>query len=218
MRIDFVSDIACPWCVIGLRGLEEALARASDVVEARIHFQPFELNPDAPPGGWSQAERFAQKYGWSREQVAQAQANVRDRAAAIGFTMRFSDESRTYNTFDAHRLLCWAEQKGRQTALKHALFRAYFTDALDVSDQEVLAGIAADAGLEEDEARAVLASGDYAIEVRSAERSWQSRGISGVPATIIDGTYLISGGQPVDAFEQAIREFAAQPAASITSG
>ncbi len=210
LKIDFVSDVACPWCVIGLRSLEAALARAGDVVDAEIRFQPFELNPDAPAGGWRQAERFAQKYGWGPEQVRQAQANVRDRAAETGFPMNFSDESRTYNTFDAHRLLHWAEAEGKQAALKHALFGAYFTDGKDVSDPEVLAGLAESVGLDGDEARKVIASAAYSSEVRTAETLWQSRGINSVPAIVIDGRYLISGGQPVEAFEQAIRQIAAE--------
>jgi predicted DsbA family dithiol-disulfide isomerase len=215
MRIDFVSDIACPWCVIGLRSLEAALERTHDAVAAEIHFQPFELNPDAPAGGWKQAERFAEKFGWSPEQVRDAHANVSARAAETGFAMRFSDESRTYNTFDAHRLIHWAEQQGKQAALKHALFGAYFTDGRDVSDPAVLADLAETAGLDRAEAEKVLASGAYASEVRATEMLWQSRGINAVPSIIIDGRYLISGGQPVDTFEQVIRKIADTHATAV---
>lgn len=215
MWIDFVSDIVCPWCVIGLRSLEAALERMRDTVDAEIHFQPFELNPDAPAGGWKQTDRFAETYGWSPEQVRGAHANVTARAAQTGFAMRFSDESRTYNSFDAHRLLHWAEQQGKQAALKHALFGAYFTDGRDVSDPTVLADLAETAGLDRAEAETVLASEAYTDEVRQAEMLWRSRGINSVPAIIIDGRYLISGGQPIDTFEQVIRKIAEADAQAV---
>lgn len=215
MRIDFVSDVVCPWCVIGLRSLEAALERTRDAVVAEIRFQPFELNPDAPPGGWKQTDRFAEVYGWSPEQVRGAQANVAARAAETGFVIRSSDESRTYNSFDAHRLLHWSEPQGKQTALKHALFGAYFTDGRDISDAEVLADLAETAGLDRVEAEEILATGAYADDVRKAEMLWRSRGITAVPAIIIDGRYLISGGQPVDTFEQVIRKIAEADATAV---
>lgn len=214
LKIDFVSDVSCPWCIIGLRGLEEGLARAGDVVAADIRFQPFELNPAMPREGQNIVEHIAQKYGSTPEQSAANRAMIRDRAAAVGFTMMTSDASRIYNTFDAHRLLHWAESQGEglQKALKLALFEAYFTEGKDPSDPEVLAAAAEKAGLDADAAREVLSSGRYAQEVRDAERLWQSRGINSVPAIVIDGKYLISGGQPPEAFEQALREIAAQAA------
>ncbi|WP_404711901.1 DsbA family oxidoreductase [Sphingomonas sp. MMS24-J13] len=214
MKIDFVSDVACPWCIIGLRGLEEALERTRDVVDAQIHFQPFELNPDMPPEGQNIVEHVAQKYGASPEQSAANRATIRERAEAVGFAMNTSDESRAYNTFDAHRLLHWAGEEGApegaQAALKHALFEAYFTDGENPGDPDVLVAAATKAGLDPGEARAILTSGRYAAEVRDAEQFWQRRGINAVPAIVIDQRYLISGGQPPDAFEQAIRQIAAQ--------
>ncbi len=212
MTIDFVSDVSCPWCIIGLRGLEEALARTGDVVAAEIRFQPFELNPDMPPEGQNIAEHIAQKYGSTGEQMAETRAMIRARAAALGFTMATSDRSRIYNTFDAHRLLHWAEQEGRQAALKHALFAAYFTEGKSPADHAVLVAAAEAAGLDGAAAHAVLASGRYAEDVREAEDLWRSRGINAVPAVVINGRYLISGGQPPEAFEQALRRIAAQAA------
>lgn len=210
LKIDFVSDVSCPWCVIGLRGLEQALDRARDAVEADIVFRPFELNPDMPREGENVAEHIARKYGSTPAQSAANRAMIRDRAAALGFTMAMSEDSRIYNTFDAHRLLHWAEEAGHQKALKVALFEAYFTRGQDPSDPEVLAAAAAEAGLDPDAAREVLASGRYATEVRNAERLWQSRGISAVPAVVINDKYLISGGQPPEAFEEALRGIAAE--------
>ena len=212
MKIDFVSDVSCPWCVIGLYGLEEALARTGDLIDAEIHFQPFELNPNMPPEGQNIVEHVAQKYGASPEQSAANREMIRARAAQLGFTMAGTEQSRIYNTFDAHRLLHWAELEGRQAALKHALFEAYFTNGENPGDPDVLAAAAEKAGLDGAAAREVLASGRYAAEVRQAEQYWQSRGINAVPAIIIDGQYLISGGQPPEAFEQALRKIAAEAA------
>ena len=212
MKIDFVSDVSCPWCVIGLRGLEAALARTGDLIDAEVSFQPFELNPGMAREGENLVEHVARKYGATREQSAANREIIRERAAGVGFTIAYSDESRVYNTFDAHRLLHWAGIEGRQAALKHALFDAYFTEQQDPSDAEVLVAAAEQAGLDGVAAREVLASGLYAEEVRRDEQLWQSRGISGVPAVVIDGRYLISGGQPAEAFEQALRQIAAEAA------
>jgi predicted DsbA family dithiol-disulfide isomerase len=212
MRIDFVSDVSCPWCIIGLRGLEEALTRLTDLVDADIHFQPFELNPSMPAGGQNIVEHITQKYGSTPDQSAANRAMIRARAASLGFTMSMSDEGRIYNTFDAHRLLHWAETEGCQTALKHALFEAYFTEGQSPADHAVLVAAAEAAGLDGAAARAVLTSDRYADEVRQAETLWRSRGIDAVPAVVIDGRYLISGGQPPEAFEQALRRIAAQAA------
>jgi predicted DsbA family dithiol-disulfide isomerase len=210
LKIDFVSDVACPWCVIGLRGLEQALDNAADAVAADITFQPFELNPGMPVGGQNLREHIAEKYGSTAEQSAASRAMIRSRGAEVGFTFNMSDESRIYNTFDAHRLLHWAGTVGRQRELKHSLFTANFTDGANVSEHGVLVNAAVAAGLDEDQAREVLASGRYAEAVRDAERDWISRGIRSVPAIVINGTWLISGGQPAGAFEQALRSIAAE--------
>ncbi|WP_343526268.1 DsbA family oxidoreductase [Sphingomonas sp.] len=210
IRIDFVSDISCPWCIIGLRGLEIALERMGDAIEADIHFQPFELNPAMGPEGENIVEHIGRKYGATPEQSAATRATIRERAAAVGFTMAMGDTSRIYNSFDAHRLLHWAETMGRQAALKHALFDSYFTRGEDISKHDVLIAAAAGAGLPEDEARTILSTDRYAAEVREAERLWQGRGIQSVPAIIVDNRYLISGGQPPEAFEQALRQIVAE--------
>lgn len=210
MKIDFVSDVSCPWCIIGLRGLEEALARTGDLIAAEITFQPFELNPQMGKDGQNIGEHIAEKYGSTPEQSAVNRAMIRDRAADLGFEIATSDTSRIYNTFDAHRLLHWAQLEGRQAALKNALFQAYFTDQQDPSDHAALVAATATAGLDPMRAGEILASDEYASEVRAAEQLWQSRGISAVPAVIINDRYLISGGQPPEAFEKALRQIAAQ--------
>jgi predicted DsbA family dithiol-disulfide isomerase len=211
MKIDFVSDVSCPWCIIGLKGLEEALARVGDLVDAEIRFQPFELNPQMPAEGQDLVEHVAQKYGSTREQYLERREMIRARAAELGFTIGAgSAAGRVWNTFDAHRLLHWAGLEGRQRELKLALFEAYFTHGRNPGDFDVLRDAAGKAGLDPDKAGEVLSSGLYGDEVRAAERHWQTRGISGVPAIIIDDRYLISGGQPAEAFEAALRQIATE--------
>jgi predicted DsbA family dithiol-disulfide isomerase len=213
LKIDFVSDIACPWCVIGLRALEQALERVGDAT-ADIHFQPFELNPQMPPGGQDIVEHLAQKYGSTREQLTRNQEAIRARGAELGFAFDMHKRSRVYNTFDAHRLLHWAEEEGRQRQLKRALFAAYFTDGRDPSDREVLIDVATQAGLDPLRAREILESDRYAEDVRERERFYAQRGIQAVPSVIVNDKYLIQGGQPVEVFEQALRKIAAESAAA----
>lgn len=208
MTIDFVSDISCPWCIIGLAALDQALERTADLVDATLRFHPFELNPGMPREGQNIVEHVAEKYGATPEQSAVNRATIRERAAALGFEMRGTEASRIYNTFDAHRLLHWAAASGHQSALKRALFTAYFTDGRDPSDHQVLADVAAAVGLDRDAAIDILATDRFAAEVRAEERHWQARGITAVPAIVIDDQYLIMGGQPPEAFEKALRAIA----------
>ncbi len=208
LQIDFVSDVACPWCAIGMYGLEEALRRLEGAVDADVHFQPFELNPGMRPEGQNLDEHIGEKYGGPPEQLAASRNVLRERAAGVGFEFNSSSKSRVYNTFDAHRLLHWARNMGRQRELKRALFKANFTDDANVSDPELLVAVAASAGLDPTEAREILSSRRYASEVREAETLWTSRGIHAVPGVIINGKWLISGGQPPEIFEQALRNIA----------
>ncbi|NML61127.1 DsbA family oxidoreductase [Massilia sp. RP-1-19] len=210
IRIDFVSDISCPWCVIGLKSLEQALDRAKDAVGAEIHFQPFELNPAMAPGGQDIGEHLAEKYGATEEQGAKTREMIRSRAAELGFDFNMEARSRIYNTFDAHRLLHWADTQGRGHALKMALFEAYFTKGENPGDHGVLVRVAGEVGLDSAEAASVLASDTYSAEVRERERYYQRAGINSVPAVIINERHLISGGQPPEVFEQALRTIAAQ--------
>ena len=209
LRIDFVSDVVCPWCAIGLVSLEQALERTRGAIEADIHVQPFELNPQLGAGGEDMAGHLQKKYGMTAAQVADNQEAIRRRGAELGFTFDMERRRRTYNTFDAHRLLHWAELEGRGRALKHALLRAYFTEGRDVSDHATLVDIATSAGLPSEGVRTILDSDTYADEVRTVEQFFLQQGIHGVPAIIIDRKHLISGGQPVEVFEQALRQIAA---------
>ena len=208
LKIDFVSDVVCPWCAIGLASLETALKRLAGEIDATIEFHPFELNPQMGPEGEDIVEHLSRKYGIGEAQIEQNRAAIRARGAALGF--RFGARSRTWNTFDAHRLLHWAGLEGRQRELKHALLAAYHGDGENPSDPEVLVRLAATAGLDAQRAREVLASGTYADEVRADERQWLEAGIQSVPAIVVDERHLISGGQPPEVFEQALRQIAAQ--------
>lgn len=211
LKIDFVSDVSCPWCVIGLRALTQALEGLGDEVKAEIHFQPFELNPNMPAEGQDINEHIFEKYGSTPEQSRQSREVIRQRGAELGFTFSQGDR-RIYNTFDAHRLLHWAESEGKQQALKEALFAAYFTDHANPSDHKVLAAVAEQVGLDRQRAEAILASGEYAAEVRELEQLWVSRGVSSVPTIVFNDRYAVSGGQPVEAFTDAIRQIITEAA------
>lgn len=206
VRIDFVSDVSCPWCVVGLKSLEQALDKLQDSVQAEIHFQPFELNANMPPEGEDIGEHIARKYGSTEEQMAQSRETIRARGEQLGFTFAMDKRGRIYNTFDAHRLLHWAGLEGHQKELKMALFDAYFTQGENPSSHELLLKVAGEAGLDTAQAAEVLASGAYADEVRAQERFYQQNGINSVPAVIINERHLISGGQPPEVFEQALRQ------------
>lgn len=206
LKIDFVSDVSCPWCAIGLSSLEIALDRLGDQIHADLHFQPFELNSQMPAEGQEMVEHLAEKYGSTPEQIAQNHEAIRVRGEGVGFT--FGPRKRIYNTFDAHRLLHWAELEGRQAALKHVLFRAYFTDGEDPSSHEVLVRLAASVGLDAALASEILSSDAYAAEVREREQFYLDRGIGSVPAIIINGKHLIQGGQPPEVFQRALLQVA----------
>lgn len=207
MKIDFVSDVACPWCAVGLHSLETALARLGDILQVEMHFQPFELNPAMPPEGEDTVQHLSKKYGMSPEQLAQGREGLRQRGAAVGFT--FGERPRVWNTFNAHRLLHWAGLEGRQRELKHALLTAYHTNAENPGATDVLLRLAAEVGLDVERARAILASDQFTAEVRALERHYQELGIHSVPSIIINDQHLIQGGQPPELFEQALRKIAA---------
>jgi predicted DsbA family dithiol-disulfide isomerase len=215
LKIDFVSDISCPWCAIGLAALEQALTKLQGELSAELHFQPFELNPQMPPGGQDASEHLTQKYGSTPEQQAQIRERIRARGAELGFVFKPAGRGRIYNTFDAHRLLHWAGLQGadRQLALKKALLAACHTHAQAMESHAVLAHCAALAGLDQAAAEQLLASDQSAEEVREQEAFYTGHGIHSVPAVIVNDRHLISGGQPVEVFEQALRQIAAEQAA-----
>lgn len=219
LKIDFVSDVSCPWCVVGLKALDQALARINgdmkDHIQVELRFQPFELNPQMPADGQDITEHITEKYGITPAQAEANRENIRQRGAELGFTFSGNNaagggRSRIYNTFDAHRLLHWAELESldQQKALKEALFAAYFTDGQSPGSHALLVTLAGQVGLNTKRAQKILASDEFADAVRAREAFYTKRGIRSVPAVIINDQHLISGGQPVEVFEQALRQIA----------
>ncbi|NWB19038.1 MULTISPECIES: DsbA family oxidoreductase [unclassified Pseudomonas] len=212
VTIDFISDVVCPWCALGATALEQAIDNLAGEVTVELTFKPFELNPDMPAEGENAVAHMMRKYGRSAEEVASGKRMLMERGAAIGFTFDLEKRSHFYNTFDAHRLLFWALQQGRQLQLKKALLRGYFSDGQNVSDHETLARLAAEAGLEIEGARRVLGSTAYANEVRELEAFYREHGINSVPAMVLNGRQLVSGSQSVSYYEQMLREMSAAAA------
>lgn len=215
LKIDFVSDVVCPWCVVGLGGLETALGRLKDEgITAEISFRPFELNPGMAAEGENIVEHIGRKYGSTPEQSAANREMIRERAAEAmpGFEMRMGADSRIWNTFDAHRLLHWAGEAApeKQAALKKALFETHFTGNRNLTHAGVLTAAAEAAGLDRAEAAGILASDRYVEAVRAEQALWRQRGINAVPAVVVEGKYLISGGQPAAVFEEALRKISAE--------
>jgi predicted DsbA family dithiol-disulfide isomerase len=209
LSIAIVSDVVCPWCVIGIRSLEVALERLEGVT-AQITLHPFELNPDMAREGENVAEHIAKKYGRAPGDSSGIRDEIRRRSAEVGFTMNTGADSRIWNTFDCHRLLHWAGEQGRQRELKMALFAAHFSDGRDMGDPAVLADAAVAAGLDREAALALLASDAFASDVRAEEAYWRREGVQAVPTFVINGKYVISGGHPPEAFERALGKIAAE--------
>lgn len=212
VKIDFVSDIACPWCAVGLGALEQALGKLGDEVQVELHFQPFELNPDMPTGGQDVIEHLTEKYGMAEEQVRKNQESIRERAAAVGVTFHPEGRKRVYNTFNCHRLLHWAgEEAGAdaQRRLKKELLATYFTLAVSTDDPDNLIDAVRRAGLDTERARQILASHEFEAETRASEQKYLGLGIHSVPSLILNDKYLLQGAQPAEAFEQALRQLAA---------
>jgi predicted DsbA family dithiol-disulfide isomerase len=208
LKIDFVSDVSCPWCAIGLHSLQAALQRLGDRVQATIEFQPFELNPQMQPEGEEIASHLQSKYGSTAAQTASVRESIRQRGQVLGFVFNMAARDRIYNTFDAHRLLHWAGLQGHQMALKMALFKAYFTHGENPGDHAVLLRVAQEVGLDPVGAQAVLHSGAFAEEVRKVEQYYLAQGVHSVPAVIVNNRHLISGGQPPEVFEQTLMQIA----------
>lgn len=212
LRIDLVSDVACPWCAIGYRRLEQALERLDGEVEVELVWQPFELNPDMPPEGEPILEHLCRKYGQDAATIERTQGEIMALAEALGLNFRRARERRAHNTFDAHRVLAWAAEQGRETALQLALFDAYFGEAKRPSDPAVLREQAARVGLDGDAAEAVARSERYADTVRAAERRFMEAGVTAVPGFVLAGRYLICGAQPPATLAEAIRRVAGEAA------
>ena len=206
LDITLVSDVACPWCAIGQSSIDRALERLQGEVEAKLNVEPFELNPDMGPEGDQVVRYLQRKYGRTPEQVAQAQARIRQSGAAVGF--EFGAREHVWNTFDAHRMLHWASLEGRAWELKRALLHAYHGEGRNPGAHDVLVELAAKVGLDQERAKQILAGDEYGAEVRERERFWIQTGVQGVPFVVVNGKYAIEGAQPPEAFEQAFRQIA----------
>ena len=207
LDITFVSDVACPWCAVGLASIDRALSRLKGEVDASIRVEPFELNPDMPAEGADVLTYLARKYGRTPEQLAQAQARIRERGNDVGFT--FGQRKHVWNTFNAHRMLHWASLEGKAVELKRALLRAYHAEGRNPGAADVLVDAATQVGLDPVRAKAIAEGDEFASEVRERERHWVQQGVNGVPFVVVNGKYVLEGAQPPEVFEQAFREIAA---------
>jgi predicted DsbA family dithiol-disulfide isomerase len=208
LKIDIVSDVSCPWCIIGYQALNQALANLAPDIQADITWQPFELNPQMPKEGQEITEHITQKYGITVEQSDQNRAAIKDRGLSVGYEFGNRGGGRIYNTFDAHRLLHWAHEQGKQTELKLGLFDLYFQQNGNPSDHQQLLSVVEQIGLEVAQAKQVLDSDKYSSDVRKQQQFYQAAGVSSVPAVIVNDKHLISGGQPTDVFEKALKQIA----------
>jgi predicted DsbA family dithiol-disulfide isomerase len=208
LRIDIVSDVVCPWCIIGYRQLAQALEATGTAHE--IHWHPFELNPDMPATGQNLREHVSEKYGTTQAQSERSRVQMTEVGADLGFEFNFADDMRMHNTFNLHQLLHWADQQGRMHDLKQALFTAHFSQRRNLSQHSVLADVAAEIGLARTEALAVLEEQRFASEVRTAENVWINQGISGVPAMIFNRRHLVTGAQGVDNYTRILQQLAVE--------
>ena len=211
IKIDFVSDVACPWCAVGLASLEKAIANIGKDVKVDLRFHPFELNPHMPVGGQDVAEHLHGKYGYSPEQLEKNQVRIFASGAAVGFAFHPKGRKRVYNTFNAHRLLHWAGTLGEdveaQHRLKKELLATYFTLAVSLDEQDNLLDAIERARLDPERARQILATDEFAEQVRAAEHFYATAGISAVPAVIFNDKYLVEGAQSVERFESALKRY-----------
>lgn len=212
LKIEIVSDVVCPWCIIGFKRLEVALSRFREQIQVDLSWHPFQLNPHIPEGGQNLREHLAQKYGTNLEQSIAARKRLTELGASLGFTFNYYDEMRTYNTFKAHQLLHWAKEQGQQTELQMQLFSTYFSDRKAIDEIETLLEAADRVGLDINEARNVLESELYAEAIESIKSEWIRRGIHAVPTFIFNENAMISGAQSVEIFTAQLEEFALETA------
>jgi len=212
VKVDFVSDVVCPWCALGATALDQAIQNLAGEITVELTYKPFELNPDMPAEGEHAVQHMMRKYGRTEEEVASRNEMVIARGKALGFHFNLEKRSHFYNTFDAHRLLLWATHESRQVQLKKALLKAYFTDGQNLSDQKTLLRLAGEAGLSSERAHEVLAAGEFANEVRELQRFYAERGINSVPAMVLNDRQLVTGSQSVEHYETVLRQMAQEPA------
>ncbi|MCL1067540.1 DsbA family oxidoreductase [Shewanella olleyana] len=210
IKLDIVSDVVCPWCIVGYKALEQAIAELGIEDKIELEWQPFELNPDMPAEGEELRAHVARKYGSSREDSDRARANITARGAELGFEFNFGEQMHIVNTFDAHILLDYAKQFHKQTELKLRLFSAYFTEHKDISDRAVLANELTSIGLNADEAMALLDNPEVQSRINMEKNQWTSAGISSVPTVVFNRTSALNGAHPVASYKQVLVELLAE--------
>lgn len=208
IKIDIISDVVCPWCAIGYFQLEQAMAALE--LSAEIRWLPFELNPQMPPEGENLTEHVARKYGSTPEQSARSRQQLVALGEELGLEFHYDEHSRIYNTFDAHQMILWAGLQGQARAMKLGLFKAYFSEGRNVSDKRVLIDVAASLGFDREEAKRLLETQAFADTVKEEEQAWRDRGITGVPAMIFEGRYLIPGAQGAENYANILQQVLAK--------
>ena len=206
IKLDIISDVVCPWCTIGYKRLERAISEMGVADKIEIEWQPFELNPHMPVEGENVIEHIANKYGSTLDQQRESQEHMKDVGEELGFTFDYFDDMRIVNTRDAHVLLDYAKENGKQTELKMRLVAAFFSERKDVSDREVLAEELKAVGLNVKEGMSRLDDDSARYEVTSKEQYWQGLGVSSVPTFVFDKKSALTGAQPVDVFKQVLTE------------
>lgn len=206
LKIDIVSDIVCPWCTVGYKRLEKAIVELGMEDQVEIEWQPFELNPNMPAEGQDLSEHIGEKYGSTLEQQKQSQEGITEAGADLGFTFDFFEGMRISNTFEAHVLLGYAKEFGKQTALKMRLTASFFSERKDVSNRDILKQALLDVGLNADEAFSRLDNEKARTEVKEKEAYWQSLGVRSVPTIVFDRRSSVTGAQPVSVFKQVLAE------------
>ncbi len=209
IKIDVVSDVVCPWCYIGKRRLEKAIAQVADQVDVELEYHPFELNPDMPAEGRNQKEYLVKKFG-SEAKYLQITNHVTEVAAQEGLHFDFKKQNISPNTRNAHRLIWFAKKHGKQIEMKEALMKAYFEEGIDLTESENLISIADKVGLDREETKSFLNSTEGMVEVTTEEMQNAQRGISGVPFYIINNQYGVSGAQPSEVFAKAFLEISSE--------
>ena len=221
LTIDIWSDVMCPWCLVGWGNLSQALEALNGEIEADIRWHAFELNPDMPPEGEERTAHIARKYGRTIEQSKEVQGRMREAAEAARVSLDYegpdpAPDAMMWNTFAAHKLLTWAlEEHGAeaQTRLKLALFEAHFNHRRPIGERDVLLDVVQEAGLDRDHAGAALDSEEIDRKTRAEERAAMEMNITGVPAMIVEGRFMIPGAQPPEAYANALRRVAERTAA-----
>lgn len=213
VKIDFVSDVVCPWCALGSTALDQAIANVAAEIDVKLTFKPFELNPDMPAEGEDAIQHMIRKYGRTAEQVAARNQMIVERGRELGFEFNLQSRTHFFNTHDAHRLLFWAANEGLQSELHRALIEAYFVNGQNPSSHQTLVALAQKVGLNAQQAQVVLESGPFTDEVRALENFYLDRGINSVPAMVLNNRQVVAGSQSVEYYEQVLRQ-AAQAASS----